>query len=207
MLPPKLALIMLNLAGAQSPTSLSESDIPRTVLDPFCGTGVVLQEALLLGLNTYGSDVEQRMVEYSETNLDWIKNKLDLTGSQRLEQGDATKHAWKKPFDLVVCETYLGPPMSQIPSLNALDKIVSDIDYLLKSFLKNIADQLTTGAKLCVAVPAWRINGETRHLPMVDDLENLGYTRQVLKYATNAEMVYFRLDQTVARELLVLERK
>ena len=49
MLPPKLAQIIINLAVGQNSV--------RTVLDPFCGTGVLLQEAALMGYNIYGSDL------------------------------------------------------------------------------------------------------------------------------------------------------
>ena len=64
MLPPKLAQILINLCGP-----LPEG---ATILDPFCGTGVVLQEALLMGYRAYGTDLSDRMVEYSEKNLKWL---------------------------------------------------------------------------------------------------------------------------------------
>ena len=67
MLPPKLAQTMINLArGACQLTR------PTNLLDPFCGTGVILQEAGLMGLTTYGSDNNPRMIEYTQTNLDWL---------------------------------------------------------------------------------------------------------------------------------------
>lgn len=64
MLPPKLAQILINLCG----------DLPAdsVLLDPFCGTGVVLQEAALIGYKPYGTDVSERMVEYSRKNLEWL---------------------------------------------------------------------------------------------------------------------------------------
>src|SRR5690606_4224587 len=49
MLPPKLALLMLNLAAGGLDPEKS-----HRVLDPFCGTGVVLQEAALQGYSVYG---------------------------------------------------------------------------------------------------------------------------------------------------------
>ena len=64
MLPPKLAQILINLCG---PLKLGS-----VILDPFCGTGVVLQEALLMGYQAHGTDVSERMVEYSKKNLDWL---------------------------------------------------------------------------------------------------------------------------------------
>ena len=64
MLPPKLAQILINLCGPLKPGA--------RVLDPFCGTGVVLQEAALMGYTPYGTDLSERMVEYSKKNLAWL---------------------------------------------------------------------------------------------------------------------------------------
>jgi len=64
MLPPKLAQILINLAANGKPDG--------RILDPFCGTGVVLQESLLMGYSAYGTDLEPRMIEMSQKNLDWL---------------------------------------------------------------------------------------------------------------------------------------
>jgi tRNA G10 N-methylase Trm11 len=69
MLPPKLAQIMLNLALANQPPA------EKTLLDPFCGTGVVLQEALLIGMKAYGTDLNEKMIDYTKQNLTWLKSK------------------------------------------------------------------------------------------------------------------------------------
>lgn len=98
MLPPKLAQIIINLANNQNPIPLigcspSQSTtlttkketsaglgLPKiTVLDPFCGTGVILQEALLMGYSAYGTDLEPKMVEYSNQNINWLMDKLGLS--------------------------------------------------------------------------------------------------------------------------------
>lgn len=71
MLPPKLAQILINLCG----------DLPAgtRLLDPFCGTGVVLQEAILMGYTPYGTDLSERMVEYSRKNLEWLQEAMSAT--------------------------------------------------------------------------------------------------------------------------------
>jgi len=111
MLPPKLAQILINLCGPLRPGSI--------ILDPFCGTGVLLQEALLMGFTPYGTDLSERMVDYSRRNLDWISKKLltnqDTYAKIELCVGDAIDFEWQKKIDAVACETYLGPPMSTIP--------------------------------------------------------------------------------------------
>ena len=58
---PKLARAMVNLSGVPAGSS---------VLDPFCGTGGILIEAGSMGLRVLGSDVDSRMVEGCQKNLE-----------------------------------------------------------------------------------------------------------------------------------------
>lgn len=194
MLPPKLAQIIINLA-VNNRDSL-------TVLDPFCGTGVILQEASLMGHEVYGTDIEPRMIQYSETNLKW----LNLGNQFRLEQGDATNHKWQKPFDIVACETYLGRPLSSLPDHQTMNKIINDCDTIHKKFLKNLANQTSSGFSLCIAVPAWKTKNNFLHLPTLDNLENLGYNRISFVHVDAKNLIYHRENQYVGRELVVLQR-
>ncbi len=194
MLPPKLAQIIINLA---------KPDPGTTVLDPFCGTGVVLQEASLMGFNVYGSDLEPRMVEYSQANLEWL-NVHSM--EQRVEQGDATDKKWDKPFDVIAAETYLGRPFSALPNPKILDEVVQDVDTIHRKFLINLATQTKAGFRLCIAIPAWKTKTGFQHLKMLDSLEELGYTRVSFQQVSNRDLVYHRENQIVARELIVLTR-
>jgi len=54
---PKLARAMVNLSGAPS------------ILDPFCGTGGILIEAGLMGIEARGSDLDVRQMERAKKNL------------------------------------------------------------------------------------------------------------------------------------------
>lgn len=202
MLPPKLAQIIINLAVGRW-----QLEDGKTILDPFCGTGVILQESLLMGYGAYGTDLEPRMVEYTQTNLDWLVNKSQILNSKFLtEVGDATSFQWQ-PFDAVACETYLGRPFSALPSPEVIEEVIRDVDTIHKKFLKNIAAQSKDGTRFCIAVPAWKTKSGFRHLKTLDSLEELGYTRQSFVHASNADLVYHRENQIVARELVVLTRK
>lgn len=199
MLPPKLAQIMLNLAAPAKPNG--------RVLDPFCGTGVVLQEAALMGYQVYGTDLSDKMIDYSQANLEWLTDSHHLTVTSELAQGDAMETTWHQPIDSVVCESYLGQPFSAPPSPSKLAEVRKNCNHIIASFLTNLAGQIAPGTPLCVAVPAWRdANGGLTHLPLIGELEKLGYTRQQLKTAKPDDLIYYREDQIVARELLVLVR-
>jgi len=208
MLPPKLAQIIVNLSGAKK---------FGTLWDPFCGTGVLLQEALLMGIDVYGSDISEKMIDYSEKNLEWLRRIYDAShGGPKsmwydLRVGDATaiefinKHT--APLGAVACETYLGQPFSAPPSPSKLAEVQKNCDYIIGSFLKNIHPQLAPGTPLCIAVPAWRdAAGHFTHLKLTSQLDQLGYTRRSLHHVRNADLLYYREDQVVARELLVLSK-
>ena len=207
MLPPKLAQILINLCGELTKGS--------RVLDPFCGTGVVLQEAALMGYTPYGTDLSERMVEYSRKNLEWLErrgaNSLAegrLGKIATLEVGNATDFQWEEPIDAVACETYLGPPMSLPPAEIKLKEAKQECKGIILGFLKNLAGQIKSGTPVVIAVPAWlRPNGEYERLNFLDEIENLSYNVRSFKNLGQRDLLYHREKQIVAREIIVLRKR
>ena len=200
MLPPKLAQILINLCGF----------LPKEarVLDPFCGTGVVLQEAYLMGYIPYGTDKSERMVEHAKRNLEWLTASVQPLAKQALNTGDATNFIWKQPIDAVACETYLGPPMSQPPADIKLKEVQAECREIILGFLKNLAPQLKSGTPLAIAVPAWRRpDGSYARLNILDEIANLSYNVKKFKRLSQADLLYYREGQMVAREIIVLRKK
>ena len=178
-----------------------------TILDPFCGTGTVLQEALLAGYDVVGTDLSQKMVDYTTENLSWLQS--TFTASSRpighiidIHQADATTHRWPDSQHLaaVVCETYLGQPFSAPPAPQKLAEVAGNCNHIITGFLANIRLQLAPNTPLCIAVPAWYdASGQAAHLPLIKNLQQLGYYQ-----LNHTPLIYRRPDQIVARELLVL---
>lgn len=215
MLPPKLALMMINLSGVTKGRNSKEMDSGDTVghssipliLDPFCGTGVVLQESALLGFKSYGTDLSEKMNDYTTANMKWLDEKYRVPDFT-VATGDAVEYTWDAPIDAVVAETYLGQPFSAPPAPDKLDKVRRVVDGIVDGFLKNIHSQIKPGTPLCLAVPAWRdTSGRFTHLPVVLHLEALGYEFQELTTTDVKRLIYYREDQVVARQLLILRRK
>lgn len=204
MLPPKLAQIMINLAAPK---------LGNQILDPFCGTGVVLQEGLLMGLDVIGSDINPKMVEFTKKNLDWLYARHDVSkgGSLSMQYKvllkDAAVAKWTERIDAVVSEIYLGQPLTKLPSSEELYKLAGGVNSLFKKFLNNLNPQIKSGTKLCLAVPAWRAKNGFINLPILDHLTDVGYNLLEFKNASRKDLVYFREDQIVARQLIVLEKK
>ena len=59
---PKLARCLVNLSGVKK---------GGTVADPFCGTGGIILEAGLMGMDVRGCDIDSRMVEGCTENLEF----------------------------------------------------------------------------------------------------------------------------------------
>ena len=182
MLPPKLAQILINLCG-----KLPEG---VRVLDPFCGTGVVLQEAAIMGYVPYGTDLNERMVEYSKKNLSWLFNERnqkrfkilpDLIQKKdqilkAISVGDATSFTWEGEIDAVAFEGYLGAPMSKPPVDIKFKTEKAKCREIAVGFLKNITPQIKSGTPVVMALPAWlRENGKYAGLNILDEIQEMGY--------------------------------
>ncbi|MFZ2126282.1 MAG: DNA methyltransferase [Candidatus Microsaccharimonas sp.] len=197
MLPPKLAQIMINMAGLEQ----------GRILDPFCGTGVILQEAGLMKYAVYGTDLSEKMIRFSAENLKWLQETQNLSLDVHLQEGDAMTHHWDAPIDAVVAETYLGQPFSAPPSAAKLTEVRGNCNHIISTFLKNLGTQIKSGTPVVLAVPAWKsTDGSFTHLPLLGQLEKLGYKEVQLQTVRPDQLLYFRPDQVVARELLILTK-
>lgn len=214
MLPPKLAQILINLAGR-----LPEG---ARVLDPFCGTGVVLQEAMLDGFRALGTDLEPRMVEYTKRNLKWLteaymgarltkdekRGIMKVYSDFKISQGDARETCWEEKIDAVATEAFLGAPMSKIPAEVKFRQERERCREIVLGFLKNLGGQITSGTPVVMAIPAWkRENGEYIGTGVLDEVEKLGYNVVKFKYSRREGFLYYREGQIVAREIIVLRKK
>ncbi|MBQ6130688.1 hypothetical protein IJI72_03325 [Candidatus Saccharibacteria bacterium] len=216
MLPPKLAQMLINRLG-----ELPEGSV---ILDPFCGTGVVLQEALLMRYRALGTDKEPRMVEYSRRNLEWLSSgksgvKIPEGASMEFETepGDATEMDWRKSASLkklggkidgVVAEVFLGSPMSKVPTEMKLKEEKERCRGILIGFLKNLAGQIERGTGVVLAVPAWRReNGEYETLGILDEVQEMGYNLEKFRKSRREDLLYYREGQIVARQIIVLRKK
>ncbi len=189
--------------------SSNSSDLQRsiTILDPFCGTGVILQEAALMGFSVYGTDLSEKMIRYSRDNLNWLADTHHIQFEWYLHEDDAMTAKWRQPINAVICEGYLGQPFSAPPSPAKLAEVVKNCDHIITEFLKNLRSQIEPGTPVCVAVPAWRDkDGHFTHLPITNNVGRFGYKPYEFMNVSQNDMIYYRTDQVVARELLVMTK-
>ncbi|MEX1995401.1 MAG: hypothetical protein WD887_01325, partial [Candidatus Saccharimonadales bacterium] len=97
--------------------------------------------------------------------------------------------------------------LNGLPDEAGLKQIVSDVNTITKKFLHNLAPQLKKGQPISLALPAWRRKtGQYISLPLLDRITDMGYNYLDLKHVRRNDLIYFREGQTVARQLIRLEK-
>ncbi len=153
-MPPRLAKIMINL-------SLCLPD--KVLLDPFCGVGTILQEAMLVKAQVVGVDIDPWCVKASCVNLDWLKKEYDLKSAKySVLQGDArnlTKCVDEEMVDCVVTEPDLGPALRHFPTEFYARRIVEKLEPLYFDFLEEAYKALKNGGRLVFVAPYIKTRG------------------------------------------------
>jgi len=210
MLPPKLAKIMLTL----SRISVDESGRTQ-ILDPFCGSGTILQEAILLGYkNLIGSDISERAIADTKKNLEFITKKLTNLPTYQLINLSATDLISKiKPnsINAIITEPFLGPPLRGGESREKIQKILAELSELyLKSFTE-FKKILKPDGKIVIVFPAFKFKNEILYLPVLNQLKKEGFNPSFeipaelknLNLTPRHSIIYSRPDQKVMREIFI----
>lgn len=207
MLPPKLARMLINLARTKD---------TKTFLDPFCGSGSILMEAGLMGLNATGLDNSPKAIEDTHENTAWLqKNVPDFKGNVQAMEGDSRQlHSIFEPlyFDACATEPYLGPPHSRPIPEAQFKKWSEDLLKLYRRALGEIRTVCKPGARVVFILPRFKLSDkpEPGALQILADLKFLGYTILDPKNgfeptAQRASIIYAREKQAVQREIFVLQ--
>lgn len=107
MLSPKLGQILINLAAPKE---------GEWVIDPFCGSGTINNEAAVMGYPTVGSDIDAERVAGAKENTKFLAEKFRFeTKDSVLFTADATKFPWERYTGVVATEGWLGPNFTASP--------------------------------------------------------------------------------------------
>jgi len=222
MLPPKLARIMLNLTGVPA-DKLAET----VILDPFCGSGTVLQEALVLGYGkALGSDISPKALDDARANLKWLEglktakngseSVVTAGGSYDVKVGDVRQLAdiWGEgSADVIVSEPYLGPNRGRFE----VSKVKEELRELYQAALNQFQRVLKSGGVVIWLWPLWQAsNGELISVP-APDWHALGFEMEEIlpaewiqkmgaQKSPHGGLIYMRAGQRVGREVMRLRR-
>lgn len=172
-MPPRLARIMVNLSACTP---------GKVLLDPFCGVGTILQEALLAKAKVVGMDVNPWCVKAAMENLEWVKREYRLEDVEfRVLQGDVSKLAVKigrEMVDCIVTEPDLGPALRQVPTEPYALKIIQKLEPLYFGFVEEAYRVLKKDGRLVLVTPYIKTrSGQSVTMPIGEKMENCGFKR------------------------------
>lgn len=214
MLPPKLAKIMLNMAAAPKHAS---------ILDPFCGSGTVLTEAIVLGYtNLFGSDLSQKAVSDTEKNIAWLTEKYHLNANDlniKLKACDISQLSScfaANSIDAIVTEPFLGPPYTRNLGDEEINRLMRHISALYISAFAQFAKIFKNNGKIVIIFPAIKGQSRFRLLDILPDLQKsqffqISYINDDLSkifspfLSERKTCIYGRGDEFILREILLFE--
>lgn len=216
-MPPKLARIMINLA------SVNHDEI---LLDPFCGSGTILQEAVVLGYkNLIGSDISAKAISGSLKNIDWLFEKFSYLDRPsyniKFFQSDIRFIADKVEKDsvgIIITEPYLGPPLFKNPDINQAQKTTREIERLYIDSFYRFYKILKDKGIIVIIFPAFEIAGKIFFVDILEELRKIGFEQvnffprdiinnRVIKLTARNTILYGGKEQFVKREIIKLQKK
>jgi len=200
MLPPKLAQIMINLAGLQP---------GDTLLDPFCGSGTILQEAALLGASkVIGIDNAPQAIKNSQDNWAWFAQRWRVNTSAEFRLGEATKvsQILSSKINRIVTEPYLGP--SRGP--RNFPAVIKELELLYSQALFDWRSVITRDGCVVMIWPIF-ISGAKKYYVQPDisgwqviEFSELAKKKWPQEYSPSGQLIYNRPGQLVWRAIVGL---
>lgn len=214
MLPPKLARIMINLA---------QINTTQTLLDPFCGSGTVLTEALSMGYtNLIGSDISPRAIDDTKKNLGWLSKSFNLPifqspNSLKLFISDASeisKHLETNSINAIVTEPYLGRPLHGNESELVIKKQIAELSKLYFNSFKEFYKILKKDGVVIFITPKFKLQEKWIKINIEKEIKKIGFEILPFDVQTHlgaslgwqpaqpdASLEYHRPSQHLAREI------
>ncbi len=203
-LPPKLARMMVNF------TALRDG----TIWDPFCGSGTIPMESVMLGFNVLASDIDDNAVKATDDNIKWLNRNGEISDILydvfRMDVSKADHTLVKKLKNTVitgiVCEPFMGPPQKRIVSEQHAQNLLNDVRTLYESLFSLIDNRLEKrGIKVVIIIPSYKTDKGWMTFGIRDIITN----RWILKnsyYSHNRDLKWTRKNSIITRNIFILER-
>ncbi|MEK7570439.1 MAG: RsmD family RNA methyltransferase [Patescibacteria group bacterium] len=213
MLPPKVAQVMVNLTQPKPNDRL---------LDPFCGSGTILQEALLLGIShVHGSDISPKAVADTTDNLAWLAKHFGVEPEmQDVVQRDAKdlpRELGPEAVDVIATEPYLGPPQRGVPRGRVILPLVSALSRQYEAWLRALGGVVRTGGRVAMVWPFFRVEEHGYFLQLQNAVGAAGFSviapppwlikQSWFRSTPRGSILYSRPDQVVGREIILLKKE
>lgn len=200
-MPPKLARMMINIA---------ELKTDARIIDPFCGSGTLLQEAVILGYsNVTGTDISEKAIQDSEKNLTWLTQRdssLSVATIHRADVLDLDGIYGPASFDAVVGEPYMGPNFQERPLLSVMQKNRDELELFYASALEVFSTILKPGGVIVMILPIFHTGNHYLHMDISAKINTLGLKLVPLSESKRQTITVGNTYDYVLREIIKLRK-
>ncbi len=193
-------MVNVGLGLVSSPSTSSGQHAP-CLLDPFCGTGRILMEAVLLGAEVLGADIDQEAVRASQVNLRWLAAEYHVDDASdrvlRSEVGRLPTLLSPDSVDVMVTEPFLGPPQHRTLAGREVDELFAQVRPGYEQLLQAGQKLLTDRGAMVVVFPV--VGARSLIDAMIDRVQYFGYHVQ-------DSIRVSREDQFISRDIVMLSR-
>jgi len=190
---PRLAKILINLSGA------SENE---TLLDPFCGVGTIIQEALLGRINVIGIDMDAGIIENCKRNILWLRKNYDISPEYQIFCSNAidAPKILKENVDAIASEPFLIPLITYTPKDKEARKMITKAKETYIKTLLELKKVLKDSRRIALSLPVMKARESKVYLNIEEICERTGLKLVAGPFAEARE------GQKVEREIVVLEK-
>ena len=179
--------------------NLSQPENNGKILDPFCGIGVILQEALLKNFNVFGIDKDFEAVQQCKKNMEWFNFQISR---YKVLNGDSSQMKMNENISAIVTEPDLGKILKKVPTNHEATKTLNEFENLIIRVINNFKSSLLPGAKIVFSSPLIKSHSAKR---MSCNFERISEETR-LRIAENFPIEDFRENQIVGRQIVVMEK-
>ena len=179
---PRLAKILVNLAEPK-----------QILLDPFCGVGTIMQEALLQNINIIGIDKDKKVTEDAKKNMEWFNFPKE---NYQIINFDSTKINISE-ISAIATEPDLGQILKKTPQKKEAEKTLNEFEKLIIQVINNLKKKIL--GRIVFTSPYIRV-GKKR---LSCNIENIC---EKTNYKLIQQIPEFRENQVVGRMIYILEK-
>jgi len=201
-LSPRIARAIVNMAAINT---------GGVMLDPFCGLGTFLQEAVVLGYSAIGIDKNADLVSRAKTNLRWTLEEFltgGVRGSTRVQiiRQDARRiHELALPrVDFIASEPILLPSFKKNPSSREANYLINESEQIYEAALENLGPLLSSpNSRIALTTPTIIDSGGRAHsVSIADPARKAGLSQFWPKSLRNRKTYPLRIES--AKKKIVL---
>jgi len=178
------------------------SDSAPIIYDPFCGTGTVLIEGMVMGYPVIGTDLDATAAGGTTNNLRWLQERYGLSAKFTVFQSDVS-HVQEGQLDvkpnLIVTEPFLGKPK---PDHDQLPNMFRGMEKLYLGAFRQWRALLADNAVITMIFPFATDGKHDFSLEsIIDKIATLGYT------PTSEPCLYHRPQAVIQRQVWTFQFK